>query len=44
VRRSHRWHTFARDVVLAGTGIEPMRPDITNALQQPSPEGLAVPL
>ncbi|HEV7870303.1 MAG TPA: alpha/beta fold hydrolase [Modestobacter sp.] len=43
-RRAHRWHTFARDVVLAGTGIEPMRPDITNALQQPSPEGLAVPL
>jgi predicted esterase len=44
VRRSLRWHTFARDVVLAGTGIEPMRPDITHALQQPSPEGLAVPL
>jgi predicted esterase len=44
VRRAPRWHTFARDVVLAGTGIEPMRPDIANALQQPSPEGLAVPL
>ena len=29
---------------LAGTGIEPMRPDITHALQQPTPEGLAVPL
>jgi pimeloyl-ACP methyl ester carboxylesterase len=44
VRRSHRWHTFAYDVVLAGTGIEPMRPDIMNALHQPTPEGLAVPL
>ena len=44
VRRSHRWHTFARDVVLAGTGLEPMRADIATALRQPSPEGLAVPL
>jgi len=44
LRRGHRWHTFARDVVLAGAGIEPMRPDISNALQQPTPEGLAVPL
>jgi dienelactone hydrolase len=44
VRRAHRWHTFARDVVLAGTGIEPMRPDIADALHQPTPEGLAVPL
>jgi dienelactone hydrolase len=44
VRRSSRWHSFARDVVLAGTGIQPMRPDIAHALQQPSPEGLAVPL
>jgi predicted esterase len=44
VRRSARWHAFARDVVLAGAGIEVMRPDITHALQQPTPEGLAVPL
>jgi dienelactone hydrolase len=44
LRRSHRWHTFARDVVLAGAGLEPMRPDVANALQQASPEGLAVPL
>ena len=44
VRRSHRWHTFTRDVVLAGTGLEPLRPDIADALQRPSPEGLAVPL
>ena len=44
VRRSARWHAFARDVVLAGTGLEPMRPDIATALSRPSPEGLAVPL
>jgi len=44
LRRAHRWHAFARDIVLAGTGLEPMREDVTNALQQPSPEGLAVPL
>jgi dienelactone hydrolase len=44
LRRAQRWHAFARDVVLAGTGIEPMRPDISNALRQPTPEGLAVPL
>ncbi|KQS72100.1 alpha/beta hydrolase [Modestobacter sp. Leaf380] len=44
LRRAHRWHEFARDIVLAGTGLEPMREDVTNALQQPSPEGLAVPL
>jgi dienelactone hydrolase len=44
IRRSARWHTFARDVVLAGTGLEPMRPDIAEALRRPSPEGLSVPL
>jgi hypothetical protein len=44
LRRAHRWHTFTRDVVLAGTGLEPMRTDIATALRQPSPEGLAVPL
>ncbi|WP_222195603.1 alpha/beta hydrolase [Modestobacter italicus] len=44
VRRSHRWHAFARDVVLAGTGLEPMPEAIAHALTQPSPEGLAVPL
>jgi len=44
VRGALRWHRFVRDVVLGGTGIEPMRPDITNALGQPVPEGLAVPL
>jgi predicted esterase len=44
VRGALRWHRFARDVVLGGTGIEPMRADIANALQLPIPEGLAVPL
>jgi dienelactone hydrolase len=44
VRRASRWHAFARDVVLAGTGLAPMRPDIATALGRPSPEGLAVPL
>jgi dienelactone hydrolase len=44
VRRASRWHTLARDVVLAGTGLEALRPDIAEALRQPSPEGLAVPL
>jgi pimeloyl-ACP methyl ester carboxylesterase len=44
VRGVLRWHRFVRDVVLGGTGIEPMRADIANALQRPVPEGLAVPL
>ncbi|MPR00011.1 alpha/beta hydrolase [Modestobacter sp. I12A-02628] len=44
LRSAHQWHTFARDAVLAGTGLEPMRADVSNALRQPSPEGLAVPL
>ena len=44
IRGAHRWHAFARDVVLGGTGIEPMRADIANALQRPVPEGLSVPL
>jgi dienelactone hydrolase len=44
VRGALRWHRFARAVVLGGTGIEPMRADIANALRQPVPEGLAVPL
>jgi acetyl esterase/lipase len=42
LRGALRWHRFARDVVLGGTGIEPMRADIANALQRPVPEGLAV--
>jgi predicted esterase len=42
LRGALRWHRFARDVVLGGTGIEPMRADIANAMQRPVPEGLAV--
>ena len=44
VRRSARWHRFVTDVVLAGTGLEPMPEAIATALRRPSPEGLAVPL
>ncbi|MDQ1661043.1 MAG: hypothetical protein QOJ68_1023 [Blastococcus sp.] len=44
VRGAGRWHEFARDTVLGATGIEPMRADIANALRQPVPEGIAVPL
>jgi hypothetical protein len=39
-----RWHRFARDVVLAGTGLATMPEPIASALAQPSPEGFAVPL
>lgn len=42
--RALRWHRFALDVVLGSTGIEPMSPEISNALQRPVPEGLAEPL
>ena len=44
IRRAHLWHTFVRDVVLAGAGLEPMRPDVDTALRRTGPEGLAVPL
>jgi dienelactone hydrolase len=44
LRRSGRWHAFARDVVLGAAQIEPMRADVANALRRPVPEGLAVPL
>jgi dienelactone hydrolase len=44
VRRAVVWHTFVRDVVLAGAGLEPMRRDVDDALRRTGPEGLAVPL
>ncbi|WP_347058809.1 alpha/beta hydrolase [Blastococcus sp. HT6-30] len=44
LRAAPRWHAFARDVVLAGAGLAPMRPDVAEALARPAPEGLAVPL
>ncbi|MCW2636211.1 MAG: uncharacterized protein JWQ99_2578 [Blastococcus sp.] len=42
LRRALLWHTFVRDVVLACTGVEPMRADVVDALERPSPGGLAV--
>jgi dienelactone hydrolase len=44
LRGALKWHRFARDTVLGATGIEPMRPDIANALASPVPKGIAVPL
>jgi dienelactone hydrolase len=44
LRSASRWHAFVRDVVLGGTGIEPMRADIAKALRRPVSEGLSVPL
>ncbi|RBY92580.1 alpha/beta fold hydrolase [Blastococcus sp. TF02A-30] len=44
VRRAHAWHAFARDVVLAGAGFAPLRPDVAAALRAGGTEGLAVPL
>jgi dienelactone hydrolase len=41
VRRAPVWHTFVRDVVLAGTGLAPWRPDLRAALDS---RELAVPL
>jgi predicted esterase len=44
LRRAHLWHTFVRDVVVAGAGLGPMRPDVAAALRRTGPESLAVPL
>jgi dienelactone hydrolase len=44
IRRALLWHAFVRDVVLAGTGLVPIRADIAAALDRPAPDGLAVPL
>jgi dienelactone hydrolase len=44
IRRAHVWHTFVRDVVLAGAGLEPLRRDIDQAARATGPDGLAVPL
>jgi dienelactone hydrolase len=44
LRHAHRWHTFVRDVVLAGAGLAPMRRDVADALDRAVPESLAVPL
>ena len=44
IRRSLLWHTFVRDVVLAGAGLADLRPDIAAALERTDAEALAVPL
>ena len=44
LRRAHLWHTFARDVVLAGAGFAPERADVRAAMGSDTPESLAVPL
>lgn len=44
LRRSHAWHGLVREVVLAGLGLEPFGPVLTNAFRQDSPAGLTAPL
>jgi predicted esterase len=44
VRRAVLWHTFVRDVVLAGAGLEPMRPDVAAALRRADAASLSLPL
>ncbi len=44
VRRSGTWHALVRDVVLAGAGFAPERPDVRAALDASTPESLATPL
>ena len=44
IRRSLVWHGFVRDVVLAGAGLEEMRPDVAEALDRSGAASLAVPL
>jgi dienelactone hydrolase len=44
VRRAHLWHTFVRDVVLAGAGLAPARADIARALSRGDAESLALAL
>lgn len=44
IRRAHLWHTFVREVVLASTGLAPMRPDIAAALDRSGAGALSVDL
>jgi dienelactone hydrolase len=41
IRRAIAWHTFVRDVVLAGAGLAPMRADIAEALGRRDEKSLA---
>jgi dienelactone hydrolase len=44
LRRAPLWHAFVRDVVLAGAGLAPMRPDVAAALGRSGAEALTVDL
>jgi dienelactone hydrolase len=44
LRHAHRWHTFVRDVVLAGAGLGPVPADVARALERPAPERVDLPL
>jgi dienelactone hydrolase len=44
IRRAQVWHTFVRDVVLAGAGLAPMRPDVAAALRRTGADGVTVDL
>lgn len=44
IRRAMLWHRFARDVVMGGAGLVPLRADIAAAMDGSDAEGLAVPL
>ena len=44
LRRANLWHTFVRDVVLAGAGLARMRPDVTAALERTGDGALTVDL
>ena len=41
IRRAIAWHTFVRDVVLAGAGLAPMRADVAEALGRRDEKSLA---
>ncbi len=42
--RARDWHDLTRRFVLGTLGMKPLDPEIANALQDPTPEGLRVPL
>lgn len=44
LRRAPLWHAFARDVVLAGAGLTPVRTDIAAALGRSAADGVTVDL
>jgi dienelactone hydrolase len=44
LRRANLWHTFVRDVVLAGAGLAPMRSDVAGALRSADARSLALSL